>query len=170
MFKRDIILKNNGFKDTLFEDYEMMLRIKNKVEFYNLPEVLYFQRKRDESLSRSDFESKKKSYSNMQKPYYNDLISEFGLFSEREEYYYKGWREYLYGNVNVALTYWIKLNYNLFLHPKIILAILILFLPFKKNDFYRKIKFNLAPFKATRLFIKERAKAKQVLNHYAKIN
>ncbi len=124
-----------GFKIDLkydpFGDYVVWLRNKSRIRFYNIPEVLHYYRERSDSLSNEALTNRRNLIYEIQKPYYeNSLTGEFQL-TETEELAARGWREYLYGDVNKSFYYWSKLNIRLIQYPSIIAATAARLLPKK---------------------------------------
>jgi len=165
IFRKNKIIKNNGFKREVFEDYDFFLRAKNQLRFYNVQEILYFQRKRSKSLSRKDFEKTKNIIYNIQAPYFPNLKSEFNLKNDRQIFILKGWREFLYGNKNKCRDFWNNLGIYLLLNPKIILMYILTFLSEGKFKNIRKIGFKFLPFYSHLIPFKEQLDFKQVLEN-----
>jgi len=146
IFKKDMILKNGGFEGEVFEDYKLLLKIKDHCNFYNIQEVLYFQRKHKNSLSRKNYEQKRTIIYNIQAPYFLNLKSEFNLKNDRQILILKGWREFLFGNKNKCREFWNHLGIYLLLNPKIILMYILTFLSEGKFKNIRSIGFKLMYF------------------------
>lgn len=127
LFEKKTVIEAGGYKDIVFEDYELWLRLVDKVKFTNIPEVFYLQRYRKDSLSRDNIIQKYKIHYNIQEDYYKDLGYFFGI-KEKEEMVYRGWREYFYGNKNKARFYW-KSSKNCFEDYRLFIAYIISFLP-----------------------------------------
>lgn len=108
LFNRHTILNNGGYSPVVFEDFELWLRLKEKVKFYNLPEVLIFVNSRSDSYSRINAEKRRKEVYDILAPYYNsDLAKEFGIKPE-DDTMIRGWREFFYGDKKKARIYWLK--------------------------------------------------------------
>jgi len=127
LYNRNVILKHGGYRDVIFEDYDLWLRLMNQVNFYNIPQILYLLRFRKDSLSRNNMIERYKDQYSLQAKYYDDLKYYFNI-SKGEEIINRGWREYFYGDKKKARKYWknclfINLNYKLYL------AYIITFLP-----------------------------------------
>jgi hypothetical protein len=122
-----------------FADYILWLRLKNKVKFYNIPEVLHFYRERKNSLMSEALSTQRKLIYKIQEPYYqHKLYNEFGL-SDTEEIIARGWREYLYGDKSKSFYLWRKLRMRYFTNYKIIAAELLRLLPdYQMKKFYGK--------------------------------
>jgi glycosyltransferase involved in cell wall biosynthesis len=148
LYKKDKILSAGGYKKTVFEDYELWLRIKDGVTFYNIQEVLLMVRYRKDSFSRKNIEEKNKIVYCIQAPYYDGKLNENFRLSSLEENMYRGWREFFYGTERKAATYWNKMGAQVFSKPRILLAMVVLSFPkkfilwFKEN----RIKFRLSYF------------------------
>ncbi len=125
----------NGFKVELkydpFGDYVVWLRNKSRLNFYNLPEVLHFYRERNDSLSNEALANRRNIIYEIQKPYYEKSLNREFQLSAIEELAARGWREYLYGDVNKSFYYWRKLNIRLIQYPSIIAATAARILPKK---------------------------------------
>jgi len=146
IFKKDMILKNGGFEGEVFEDYKLLLKIKDHCNFYNIQEVLYFQRKHKNSLSRKNYEQKRTIIYNIQATYFLNLKSEFNLKNNRQILILKGWREFIFGNKNKSRYFWNSLGRYIFLNPKIILMYILTFLSNKQFNKIRGIGFKLMYF------------------------
>lgn len=153
LYKKDKIVSNGGYKPIVFEDYELWLRVKDKVKFYNLQEVLLLVRYRTDSFSRENIIEKNKLVYNIQAPYYgNDFQKIFLLRSDTEENKLRGWREFFYGEEKKASVYWNKIGINLLTMPRIIIAELVLLFPkkfilwFKENRIKFRLKYSLSYF------------------------
>lgn len=165
LYKKDKIFSNGGYKPIVFEDYELWLRIKDKVKFYNLQEVLLLVRYRTDSFSRENTVEKNKLVYAIQAPYYgNDFRKNFLLKSEVEENKLRGWREFFYGEEKNASAYWNKIGGSLLTMPRIIIAKIVLLFPkkfilwFKEN----RIRFRLKYF--SRYFSNDNVKLRKFLS------
>lgn len=143
LIRKSLIVENGGFSGEVYEDYEFLLRVKNNCNFYNIQRVLYYQRIRKNSLSKNDFERIKEIHYSIQNKYYANLIKAFELDSEVEANYYKGWREFLFGNKNLSRNYWNKLRVISFQFPKALIGYLLSMFPFRYFFHLRKIGFKL---------------------------
>lgn len=133
LFKKSVIEKINGFKvDDVFDpfgDYLIWLKNKSRLKFYNIPEVLHFYRSRENSLSNLNRTEKRKLIYEIQKEYYiKNIEEEFDLTSE-EAILFKGWREYLYGDINKSWMIWKELGIKLLFNPSVIAAASLSLLP-----------------------------------------
>ncbi len=126
---KSVVINNGGYKGEVFEDYDLWLRIRNKVNFYIMPEVLIFQRIRKDSLSRENYFRKQKIHYAIQEPYYINNIIDFGIENKYEKIKFCGWREYFYGSRRNAIKNWTKLGWKYFLDLRILIATIIMFLP-----------------------------------------
>jgi hypothetical protein len=127
-----------GYRNLVFEDYDLWLRIMKEINFYIIPEILYFLRFRSDSLSRDNIKEKYKVYYNIQQPYYDESFGEyFGITDKSKVLEKRGWREYFYGKKPAALKFWKKLGFVILLKPRVLFAILTLLLPGK---FFIKLK------------------------------
>lgn len=135
LFTRKTIKALGGFKVVTrydpFGDYVLWLKNKSKLKFHNLPKVLHFYRERGDSLSNEALTNRRNIIYEIQQPYYEkSLIQEFHL-SEIDELAARGWREYLYGDVNKSFYYWRKMKTGLLQYPSIISATALRLLPKK---------------------------------------
>ncbi len=131
--KKSAIRKIGGYtyqyKDDVFQDYELWLKGKNQLQFYNIQKILLLQRFRRNSLSRKNINEKYKLHYLIQEPYYfPEEIRKFGVCDKNEEIIFRGWREYFYGEKCMARTYWKSLNIEIFKDYRIIIAYLLTFL------------------------------------------
>ncbi|MBS1492642.1 MAG: glycosyltransferase [Bacteroidetes bacterium] len=165
MYKKDKIISSGGYKPIVFEDYELWLRIKDKVTFYNMQEVLLLVRYRKNSFSRENMKEKNKLVYSIQTPYYeNDFGKIFKLDSIDEENEYRGWREYFYGDEKKAGGYWNKMKMENIIKPRILIAKIILLLPLKFILWFKenRIRFRLSYF--LEYFSESNIKLRKILN------
>lgn len=132
LVKKHILLISNGFNEKLSyaEDYELFLRIKDKISLEILDKVLVYVRSRNNSLSRSNIVERNKTIYDIQKKYYQDLQTNFQISDPKKVLLLLGWREWFYGDKKKSIKYW-KGNPLLVLKPKILLATFLSFLPKK---------------------------------------
>jgi len=142
MYNRNFILENGGYTADIFEDYSLWLRLKDKISFYNIPEVLTYIRYRHDSLSRNKFEVNQKLIYKIQEPYYEDLLLNFKTMKVCEINKVKGWREYFYGSKKLARQYWHAKEVNLFHNYRLLLAFIVSFLPDKLFLKFKEIRFR----------------------------
>lgn len=157
MFRKNALVANGGYvlppECDAFEDYATWLKNKDRVEFAIIPEVLIFQRYRKHSLS-NDIQHQHKIMYEIQRPYYDDLRRFFNIETEEEEFVYRGWREYFYGDKRDARKFWNNLALAIVKYPKIILAWCITLLPeqhfirFKEHRIRYRIHYMLRYFSA----------------------
>jgi len=71
MFRREIILHNDMYKKEFFpcEDFELFLRIGDRIKFANIPERLYSLRIRDESVMQGQLKKSLEIYYTVAKMY-----------------------------------------------------------------------------------------------------
>lgn len=144
------------------EDYDLWLRMKDEVTFYNYPEVLMFLRERKNSLSRNSFISNSILVKKSQDKYL-DLKNDFGIEDPFTERIIIGWREWFYGNPVVARKIWEGVGiFRLNLSEMV--ACLISFLP---KTLFIKFKESNIKLRLTYLF-KESFKYKKKLNRQLK--
>ena len=144
LFNRKFILGNGGFNTELpaFEDYDFWLRILNKSNIIIVPEVLYFQLLRKNSLSTTETIKKKHLIYEIQKPYFEKLEAHFGITSSKEQLIIKGWREFFYGSKNFARKYWIEAGVNKWT-AKLLITFLLSYLPDNLLDYLKDKRVRL---------------------------
>lgn len=152
----------NGYIQNTREDYDLWLRMKDSVTFYNYPEVLMFLRERKNSLSRNSFISNSVLVKNSQDKY-PDLKNDFGIEDTFRAKIILGWREWFYGNPIVAREIWKEAGIS-FVNFSEILAYMISFLPQSLFIKFKEWKFKL---RLTYLF-RESLKYKKKLNKQLK--
>jgi glycosyltransferase involved in cell wall biosynthesis len=164
IYKKDKIISAGGYKPIVFEDYELLLRLKDKVKFYNLQEVLLLVRYRRDSFSRENIVEKNKMVYNIQSPYYDDSFKKnFYVRTDNDEYEMRGWREFFYGDEKKAYQYWKSLGFKLFM-PRVLIASVVLIFPkefilwFKENRIKFRLKYYL------NYFSKENSKLRKFLS------
>jgi glycosyltransferase involved in cell wall biosynthesis len=152
IFHKRTLLEKGGYQATAgidaFEDYETWLNLKGQVEFQIIPEVLVFQRYRRESLS-NNLHYKQRTMYRIQEPFYKDISSHFNITNAFEENYYRGWREYFYGDKRRARGYWRKLGYGIIKQPRVVLAWFVTYLP---EDIFVAFKESRVRFRLQYLF------------------
>jgi len=129
IYSRSKILELGGYRDTIFEDYELWVRIRKQVVFHNYPEILNFVLYNQNSLSRGKISSKNVIIYQLTSNMYSDQIfQEFGIKSISEQHILKGWREYFYGTKRNARLYWKNNMVNDF-DLRLIIAFILTFIP-----------------------------------------
>jgi len=131
MYNRNQILKSGGYLGEVFEDYSLWLKLKDKIKFYNIQEVLTFVRYRRNSLSRTNLTLKHSIIYKIQEPYYQNLGAHFVLSNVFETNKIKAWREYFYGAPKLARKLWRSSAKYLVKDYRISIAYLISLLPIK---------------------------------------
>lgn len=162
LYKKDKIISNGGYEPIIFEDYELWLRIKDKVTFYNLQEVLLLVRYRKDSFSRENIVEKNKLVYDIQGPYYeNSFKLNFNVMTDVEENKLRGWREFFYGEERNAKGYWNKMGIHLLRTPRVILAMIVLLFPnkfvlwFKENRIRFRLGYFLTYFSRSNLYLRK---------------
>lgn len=132
LIKKKVITDVGGYRNTPFEDYDLWLRLKNKVLFYNIPEVLILVRNRKDSLLRKSY-AKSNQILHLQRKY----------FSEKDEAIVdnnlNGWREWFYGNKKEARRLWLGGKYKNLFNYRILLAILLSLFPIKYFEIIKRL-------------------------------
>ncbi|MEW6003752.1 MAG: glycosyltransferase family 2 protein [Stygiobacter sp.] len=144
MYNRKFILNRGAHNSNLiaFGDYELLLRILNDIEIIILPEFFYYQRLRNNSMSTTETMKKKNLIYKIQKPYYEKLEEIFGITSPKEQLIIKGWREFFYGDKNLARKYWIEAGLNQW-NIKLLITFLLSYLPEKCLDYLKDKRIRL---------------------------
>ena len=145
IIKKEHIVNHGGYREDLEanEDHELFLRLINKSNFVVTRGSLYFVRLRKNSLS-----NKPSLTYQIQKKYFENLRENFDNIPVIEEDKLLGWREFYYGNKNLARQSWIKINF-LNWNIKILIAYILTFLPqdviesLISNRKYLRIKYLL---------------------------
>ncbi|HCY74568.1 MAG TPA: hypothetical protein DHV28_01485 [Ignavibacteriales bacterium] len=144
LYNRNFIIENDGYNDklTAFEDYDLLLRVMNKAHIVILPEILYFQRLRKNSLSTTETMKKKNLIYEIQKPYFEKLAEHFGITSSKEQLIIKGWREFFYSSKNLARKYWINAGLSQW-DTKLFITFLLSYLPESFLDYLKDKRVRL---------------------------
>jgi len=144
IYNRNFILENGGYDENInvAEDYELWLRIMNKVKFISVNETLMFYRNTKNSLSRKNIQKTNREIYKIQQPFYDDLGKHFNIADEKTKNIYRGWREYFFGSPSLARRYWIKPMSILF-NIRILLAFLMTFFPVKFIEKFKQSEVKL---------------------------
>jgi len=143
-FNKKFIIEKDGFNSELiaFEDYDLWLRILNDSNIIIIPQVLYFQRLRKNSLSTTETMKKKNIIYEIQKPYFEKLAEHFGITSSKEQLIIKGWREFFYGSKNITRKYWIDAGLSQW-NTKLYITFLLSYLPESFLDYLKDKRIRL---------------------------
>lgn len=145
MYYKGFIIAEGMYSNTILEDYELWLRIKNRALFQICPEMLMLTRFAPGSLSNANVTVRYKNQYLIQKKYYIDLNAEFGISDKYEELYFRAWREFFFGHKLEARKYWKQMGIRFLTEPKLVFAWLTTF--FSENMFVRfkesRLKFKL---------------------------
>lgn len=144
IYHRSHILGLGGYNESLniYEDYDLWLRIKDRSKFIFVNEILQFQRIRDGSLTKINSKNLNDKLYEIQKPYFIDLTSSFGISEVDEQNKAKGWREYFYGGKNLARAYWLNVKMNNWDY-RMFLAFLISYLPETFAKYIKSLRLRL---------------------------
>jgi glycosyltransferase involved in cell wall biosynthesis len=125
--KYHILNNSDGYNErlTCAEDYDLWLRIMSNSKFIIIPEFLTLINFRRSSYSRKDIVRTNKVIYGIQTEVYENDLASFGVCNRSKQIELKGWREFFYGDKIKARKYFLKLNFLLFLKPKVIIAILV---------------------------------------------
>ncbi len=144
LFNRNFIIQNGGYNINLnaFEDYDLLLRVMNKANIVILPEILYFQRLRKDSLSTTETMKKKHLIYEIQKTYLEDLTRHFDIILKTEQLLLKGWREFFYGSKSLCRSYWVEAGITHW-NSNLIISFLLSYLPDNFLDFIKDKRLRL---------------------------
>ena len=145
MYDREVILNCGGYnhKFNSSVDYNLWIRLIDKVKFHNIQEVLYFYRMRNNSISNKNFkETLCEAYKVQSYFYEKSLVGSNLLKNKWEEIFFRGWREFFYGDKIKARSIWADLKFKLFDNPKVLIAIIISFFPQKLFLSFKKARVN----------------------------
>jgi glycosyltransferase involved in cell wall biosynthesis len=155
IYNKHKILEKGGY-DLSKREYDLWLRIKDSVKFYNFPETLMLVRFRNNSLTHFSMQEHKRIVYASQIPFYErGLDKEFGISSKNEQNEINAWREWFYGEVTKARKIWLKTP-SLLLKPKVSLAFLLSFLP---NRLLVRIQLLNLKYKILYLFVDKEIKS-----------
>ena len=151
MYNRKFILQEGGYSDLPFEDYELWLRLRNKAHFAIVPRILSCVRLDYSSLARTNIRQQNSLVYKLLEPLYaaEKFPDEFGLVTEKDNAFMRGWREYFYGNKKAARKYWRQFPLELLKNSKVCIAYLATILPekafisFKENRFRFRLEYYL---------------------------
>lgn len=145
VYNRKFILENSGYdeKYKVYEDFELWLRIKDKVKFVVVPEYLLFVKVRNNSLSSSKVKGKEDLIRLTLERYYENFEKSFDLKDRKSQIKIKGWKDYFYGQKNNAREEWLMLKWEIIISPKILIASLFTFFPQRYFEFIRSL--NITP-------------------------
>lgn len=139
IYKKNVVLKFGAYRETEIEDYGLWLRMMRSVKFANLPEVLFFYRYRSNSASRINIKNRNKLQYHTQDKYYKSLNKYFIIKDNEEEQFYRGWREFFYGDKKRARYYWLK-SKLVYKNLRVFFAFLISFLPENKVILIKELR------------------------------
>jgi glycosyltransferase involved in cell wall biosynthesis len=165
IYKKETILSLEGYKNIPIEDFELWLRIKDKMVFGNVPQILLIKRYHDEAISQQ-LEIKCRSAYEYLEPYYYNLQTEFGI---KNSFLYKGWREYFYGNKKKAMMYFLKLKFHLFYHPKVFVALLFTYLGENQFIYMKELRLRFRINYYLRYFQRDLRKIRIFLKYFTEI-
>ena len=127
-FYKKFILENSGYNETLtvYEDYDIWMRMFTKSEFIILQEPFHFVRLHSRSLSTSNQSKRKSILYSIQEKYFNQINSLLEI-SQKDMIKLKAWREFFYGDKDKARKFWRSLNI-LDIDHKIVIAFILSYL------------------------------------------
>lgn len=139
IYDRRKILEYGGYNELLDVciDYELWLRVMEKVHFYSLSDVLIFYRISEHSVTRKDKSKTRQTTYDLQLQYENTLQT--GFLSPRDYKILMGWREYFYGNKDYSRKYWSHNAISL----AVFIAYILTFLPRRFFDFIQNTRFRM---------------------------
>jgi len=129
LFYKRYIIGNGGYDESLsvYEDYDLWMRLFAKSEFIVLQKPFHFVRLHNSSLSTSNQSKKKSILYSIQEKYF-DQINSLLEINHKDVIKLRAWREYFYGNKDKSRKYWGSLNFNDF-NIKIVIAFILSYLP-----------------------------------------
>ncbi|PID57654.1 MAG: glycosyl transferase family 2 [Ignavibacteriae bacterium] len=134
IFKKEKIKILGGYNENLngAQDYDLWLRAKNDLIFYNIQEVLTLYR------YDSNFSDKYKRniFYHIQEKYYKNIEKEFNITDRNEKLYNRAVRELFYGDKHKARELMLKSN---FVQIFSIRSLYVIFISFLKEKRYEKI-------------------------------
>lgn len=157
-FNRNFILENGGYDEKLdsAEDYDLFLRLGDKVNYKLINEILVLCRWSDVSLSRRNFMRARANTYRIQSKYFD--YDNYSLKSSYDatEFMRNGWREFFYGNKSRAREIWLS-EKSIIKDKRIITALFLTFLPNRifllilKYDWIPRFKYFLTSRKVKKL-------------------
>lgn len=130
IYRKNKVIEIGGYRETVFEDYDLWLRLSGTAVFRNVPEILLFIFVRSDSRSRKNIRLRYQDhYETMNRIYTDSGLKQFDLNAKSEIMIYNGWREYFYGDKQKARRIWKSLGFDLFTNTKIVSAWFVTFLP-----------------------------------------
>ena len=160
IYNKNIFEEVNPFPSQPFEDYSVWLKYKDRFRFAVVPEILMYYRLNAFSYSRENILEKYKLHYKIQDEYYSDEgIAKFSL-NETEKLYYRGFREYFYGDKNLARKYWNKLGLNILSKPRVIIAYILTFMSVKFVTCFKESRVKLRLIYIVEYFISDNVKAR----------
>lgn len=154
MYRKEFIVAAGMYRTVPLEDYDLWLRVMGTAEFRVVPEVLMLVEHSGRSLTNSDVRGRYRDHYALQQMYFSDLSS-FGIVGAAQTTLTIGWREYFYGSPKNALNAWRKLGLGLVLHPRVLIAIMVMlilptnaFITFKEQRIRQRLSYLLRYFSA----------------------
>ena len=163
MFKKETIVQAEGYTNTVAQDYELWNRLRNTVQFANIPEVLTFVRYNRASHSRKSFSKRDETIRSIQKRYYGIPTNKDSTITPLSDYRY-GWQEYFYGNKRTTRTLWS--GSNKWKNFRTLLAYLSTFLPDALFVQFKEARSRLRLEYLYRFPAKEKVALQNVLRRY----
>lgn len=144
LYNRKFVLSKEGHNSNLiaFGDYDLLLRVMNESQIILQPQILYYQRLREGSMSTTETMKKKNIIYEIQKPYFEKLAEHFGITSSKEQLIIKGWREFFYGSKNITRKYWIDAGLSQW-NTKLYITFLLSYLPESFLDYLKDKRIRL---------------------------
>ncbi len=144
LYNRKFVLSREGHNSNLiaFGDYDLLLRVMDESQIILQPQILYYQRLREGSMSTTETMKKKNLIYKIQKPYFEKLAEHFGITSSKEQLIIKGWREFFYGSKNITRKYWIDAGLSQW-NTKLYITFLLSYLPESFLDYLKDKRIRL---------------------------
>ncbi|HEY4755983.1 MAG TPA: glycosyltransferase [Ignavibacteriaceae bacterium] len=141
LIRKSVYNEFTGYREVDSRDYEFWLRIKDKVYFHNLPEVLMLVRYNPNSLTKKNVSKTNVQTYIIQTEYFNKLT--VNCFIQKLKIRkLKGWREFFYGDRKKARIFFRKF---LFTETKATIAYFLTYLPLSLFEYLKeqRIRYRL---------------------------
>ncbi len=125
------------------EDYDLWLRIKDRVNFYNLKYPLMLLRYNKNSITRRNLDKTNLQVYELQKEYSQN---NFNIGMDRESCELLGWREYFYGSKRLSRKYWSQNKKIMLRNFRVLIAYISTYFPDRLFKIFKeerlKLRFN----------------------------
>ena len=130
IYNRKLIMQMGGYSDVPMEDYNLWIKIRKQVVFYNIPIPLTLVRANPNSLTRKNIFETTLSVKKIHHLNRHFLNKEYSL-NPMEKFLLLGWREFFYGDKKKARNFWSRVILSRKNSPRLMVAYLLTFLPRK---------------------------------------